>query len=190
MKIAILILAAGTASRMGEIKQLLPYKETFMVDHVIKNAQEVVEDVYVVLGANAEIIEQKLQNNNVKKITNQHYKKGLSSSIICGVKTLLDYDAILICLADQPKIDVAYYKELIAVFKESSDVIVASRYEGFNGVPAIFPKSYYSKLLELNGDKGAKHLLNSKLNFIKTIASSEKLLDIDTPEDYKKLTNL
>ncbi|CAM1344273.1 nucleotidyltransferase family protein [Tenacibaculum amylolyticum] len=190
MKIGVLILAAGTASRMGAIKQLLPYENTFLLGKVIENIQGILlKDIHVVLGANATEIKKALSNYNVTCIENPDYKNGLSTSIVCGVKRLSNYDAILICLADQPKIDSSYFQDLVALYKQNQDCIVTSKYPNKNGVPAIFPKSFYSRLLKLQGDKGAKELLNSELNFIKTITNSEKLLDIDTPEDYEKLTN-
>lgn len=190
MKIGVLILAAGTASRMGVIKQLLPYENTFLLGSVIENIQEVLpEDIHVVLGAKAVEIKKALSNYTVTCHENPDYKNGLSTSIVCGVKALSYYDSILICLADQPKIDSLYFQELITVSQQNQECIIASKYGDKNGVPAIFPKSFYSRLITLQGDKGAKQLLNSELNFIKTISCSEKLLDIDTPEDYEKLTN-
>ncbi|TCI93521.1 nucleotidyltransferase family protein [Tenacibaculum sp. M341] len=188
MKIAVLILAAGSASRMGKIKQLLPYKHTFLLGNIIENALEIVpDDVYVVLGANKNNIQEKLEQYPVTTIVNNNYKLGLSASIVCGVQELLNYDAILVCLGDQPKIDTDYLKEMIELFKKNENGIVASNYGKLNGVPAIFSKSFYSELLNLKGDKGAKMLLNSKDKPVSVYNATDKLLDIDTPEDYKKL---
>ncbi|WP_095073931.1 nucleotidyltransferase family protein [Tenacibaculum jejuense] len=191
MKIAMLVLAAGKASRMGRVKQLLPYKNSSILGTVLESSIKVFnsEDIYVVLGANAQKIKENLQNYTVNYIINEGFASGLSSSICSGVTKLSNYDAILITLGDQPKIDVTYINEMVTLYKKNKECIVASRYDGFNGVPAIFPKTFYPKLLNLTGDKGAKQLLNSELNFIKTVASSGKLLDIDTPEDYQKLIN-
>ncbi len=189
MKTAILILAAGASSRMGSIKQLLPYEQTFILGKVIENSLDTgIEDVYVVLGANSEIINRQLKKYPVTCIQNENYASGLSSSISCGVRTLSDYDAILICLADQPKIDAVYFESMISMFRKHKKYIITSDYQGINGVPAIFPDTIFPQLLKLTGDKGAKQLLNSKLNYTKTLFSSEKLSDIDTPEDYYKLT--
>lgn len=185
-----LILAAGSASRMGKVKQLLSYKDTTILGKVIENGIETftAKDVFVVLGAHAESIKKHLKYE-VNYIVNQQFSLGLSSSIICGVQELLNYDAVLIALGDQPKIDSDYLQTMLNTFKENQANILASDYGIFNGVPAVFPKKYYTNLLQLKGDKGAKQLLNSKLNLIKTIVDSEKLTDIDTPEDYQKLIN-
>ncbi|WP_299675372.1 nucleotidyltransferase family protein [uncultured Tenacibaculum sp.] len=191
MKIAMLVLAAGKASRMGSVKQLLPYKNSSILGTVLESSIKVFnsEDIYVVLGANAQTIKESLRNYTVNYIINEGFASGLSSSIYSGVTKLSNYDAILIALGDQPKIDVTYINEMVTLYQKNKECIVASRYDDFNGVPAIFPKTFYPKLLNLTGDKGAKQLLNSELNFIKTVASSGKLLDIDTPEDYQKLIN-
>jgi len=160
MNIATLILAAGASSRMEQPKQLLPYRHTTLLGHTIQNAlQSQVTNVYVVLGANAKLLQNEVDKFPVK-----------------------------IVLADQPKIDTNYLNQLISEFKDHPNHVIASRYENSNGVPALFPRSTYSKLLKLKGDKGAKHLLNSEDIPIFTMNSYANLLDIDTPEDYKKLT--
>jgi len=189
MNIATLILAAGASSRMEQPKQLLAYRHTTLLGHTIQNAlQSQVDNVYVVLGANAKLLQNEVDKFPVKMILNSNFKDGLSSSIVTGVEQLQDYDAVLIVLADQPKIDASYLNQLISEFKDHPNQVIASRYENSNGVPALFPRSTYSKLLKLKGDKGAKHLLNSEDIPIFTMNSYANLLDIDTPEDYKKLT--
>jgi molybdenum cofactor cytidylyltransferase len=191
MKIAVLILAAGKSSRMGGIKQLLPYKNSTILGTIIENVESVfLSDIYVILGANSEKIAKSLKNYSVHILENDKYASGLSSSIKKGVEMLVDYDAILILLGDQPRIDAAYIQKLQRAFLKDSKRIVASSYHKIAGVPAIFPKTYFKELVKLEGDKGAKDFLNSPLQNINTIEFSEKLIDIDTPEDYKKLMNL
>lgn len=186
MKTAILILAAGSSTRMGKAKQLLPFGKTTLLGLAIENAlQSKVNKVYCVLGANAKAIQKSIGHYPIKIITNSEYHLGLSSSIKAGIEHLKleAYDAILIMLADQPNVDVQYLNQFLIEINEQPTKIIASNYSGSFGVPAIFPKSFYPELQELSGDKGAKTFLNS-LNEDVVKIDSLKLSDIDTPQDY------
>ncbi len=190
--IALLILAAGAASRMGEVKQLLPYKGTTLLEWSIKQAKKsLVKNVFCVLGAHKEIIEKQLVTHTVDIIYNPNYKDGLSTSIVCGIKTIQEkgFDKALIMLADQPSITPTYLNELILNAKNNPTQIIASRYQNTIGVPAIFPKKYFCNLLTLKGDKGAKELLQKEHKNIVAVNSFLNLVDVDTPNDYQHLIN-
>ncbi|CAM1342545.1 nucleotidyltransferase family protein [Tenacibaculum aestuarii] len=189
-KTAILILAAGSASRMGKTKQLLPYKNTTLLEWTIEQAQKsVVKNVFCVLGANKDAIEKQLSTKTVEVIYNPNYKNGLSTSIVKGIEFLLNYnfDSVLIMLADQPHVTSEYLNSLIEVSKNNPSNIIASSYQGSVGVPTIFPKNYFNDLLDLKGDKGAKNFLLQQNNNVIKVNSTQNLLDIDTPEDYQHL---
>ena len=188
-KTAILILAAGTSSRMGAIKQLLPYKNSTLLNWSIEQAkQSKINDVFCILGANKEIIIKEIKHQNINVIFNPNYENGLSSSIVSGINYLVskDFNSVLIMLADQPNIDSIYLNELIKTSEENHSKIIASNYLGKIGVPSIFPRSYFPQLLSLKGDKGAKEFLNEKASEIIKMAPFN-LIDIDTKEDYQNL---
>ncbi len=188
MSVAIVILAAGASTRMGQPKQLLKIGNDTMLERVAKTAlNSDADEVYIVLGANASSIEKELADLPLTIVLNPNYQTGLSSSIVKGVQLLKEFDNILIVLADQPNVSIKYLNGLIKEAHKNPEYIIASDYNGRNGVPAIFPKRYYSSLLALTGDKGAQLLLNSKEVSIKTLKTSVNLLDIDTPEDYNNL---
>lgn len=189
-KTAILILAAGSASRMGKMKQLLPYKSTTLLEWVIQQAQKsIVKNVFCVLGANKDTIEKQLTSNTIKIIYNPNYESGLSTSIVTGIDFLQkhNFDNALIMLADQPHVTYEYLNSLIEVSKKNPSKIITSNYQGSVGVPAIFPKKYFNDLLNLEGDKGAKNFLLQHNSNVLKINSHQNLLDIDTPEDYQHL---
>lgn len=194
MDIAVVILAAGKASRMGSIKQLLPYKNSTLLQYAISQAlNSKTNNVYCVLGANSKIIKEKIQVEHVTLIQNPNWETGLSSSIVSAVNHVKNLEAlpdgVLIMLADQPNIDSNYINELLNLHQKNHKEIVASAYGSINGVPAIFPSKYFKKLLRLKGDKGAKAFLNNNQEYIIrfTSKSTETLNDIDSPEDYQKL---
>lgn len=190
MKTAILILAAGTSSRMGKPKQLLPYKHTTLLGWAIEQAQtSKADEVVCVLGANAQDIERSIKDYKLKIIYNPNYKEGLSSSILSGIKELQHFNTTLIMLADQPNVTSSYLNKLLDASCKNPKVVIASGYGDSAGVPAVFPKKYYPELLQLKGDKGARCLLNRLTPRPIIINTSEKLEDIDTLSDYQTITS-
>lgn len=185
--IAILILAAGSSSRMKIPKQLLPVGNKTLLGLTLENAMNSkANNVHLVLGANSEEIKNSIKDISVNIILNPNHTKGLSTSIVEGVKHIQSkpYDAVVIMLADQPQVDTSYINKLMDTFDENPEHIIASKYSNVFGVPAIFPKSAFEQLLKLKGDKGAKTFLNSEKAKVIAINTTQ-FIDIDTPKDYK-----
>ena len=186
--IAILVLAAGKSSRMKTTKQLLKFNNKFLLDVVLEKSKKLCSDsIFCVLGANSEKIKKNITTKNVHFIINKNYDKGLSTSIVEGVRFIeskhKNLTGILILLADQPKISSQYLRDLIQLFTIHSKKIVASKYNNSIGVPAIFPSSYFSELKCLKGDLGAKKLLKKEINSIIFSNIDTNFVDLDTPED-------
>ena len=183
MKMAALILAAGAASRFGSTKQLVDIKGKPMLQHCIDTAQTVIPDsVYTVLGNQFEMITASICDTRI--IINSDWQKGIGYSIAAGVSALKDkYQGILILLADQPTIKHYHLTQLLQLF--DGDNTVCSYYDGERGVPAIFPKSKYDDLMALQGDRGAKHILQTMDDQLQTLPLAEASIDIDRPEDLE-----
>jgi molybdenum cofactor cytidylyltransferase len=194
--IAVLILAAGASSRMGTTKQLLSWNGTNLLDTTIENALIICPDhVVVVLGANAKEIQAHSDHNkNVQFVFHKNWNFGLGSSISYGVdfiqRSFQNTKAILILLSDQPLIDSEYLGQMIQVYESSGKGIIATKYEKGAGVPAIFDKCYFSNLTQLNKDIGAKQIIRKFKNDTLSLNPSGKTMDIDTLEDYQKLTKI
>jgi molybdenum cofactor cytidylyltransferase len=187
-------MAAGASSRMKGIKQLLPWKNSNFLLETISTAKESNADsVYVVLGANAETIrsECNLQEKDTKVFYNPNWSLGLGNSIAFGVKKLRESsslpDGILICLADQPLLSATYLDLLISNFKKESSKLIVTNYKNRVGVPALFPKLLYPKLVLLKGDQGAKDLLNASYDEMVQLDPGLQSIDIDTTLEYNQL---
>ena len=164
--IAMVILAAGAATRMQAIKQLLPWKKTTLLGNAIEQGlQSNVDKVYVVLGANASKIKKQILNYPIQIIEHKNWQLGIGSSIACAIKYFkenkLNYNSVLITLADQPLINAAYYNLLIAQSLTYKERIIASNIHHKPSVPAIFDAYFFDKLAQLNEDKGAKQLMQA-----------------------------
>ncbi|SDE68396.1 molybdenum cofactor cytidylyltransferase [Pricia antarctica] len=191
-KIAIVILAAGASSRMGEAKQLLPWQDTTLLGNAIRNAKAShANSVTVVLGANAEAIRNEISESQIAIVENRGWASGLGSSIACGTIFLLRKKnkpkGILVMLADQPLIDPAYLNAMMAVFNPRQEMIIATAYEDRAGVPALFSKDYYKKLTNLDDDFGAKKIIDCDKKKVSILNFGKITVDIDTKSDYKKV---
>lgn len=191
-KIAILILAAGEASRMGTPKQLLPWKNTTLLGQVIENAKSTKQgNVFVVLGAYAAEIRKQFSVKDVSYVIHKDWKKGLGSSIAAGVQHIVSYNpgykAVLLLLGDQPFVDAAYLELLISTFRKSDEGIVATGYGQKTGVPAIFDQVYFNRLTSLGGDIGAKHILEERSTEVVSLNANGLTTDVDTMTEYERL---
>ena len=192
-KTAIIILAAGASSRMGKVKQLLPWKHTTLLGNAIEQAlASKAEDVYVVLGANEQVISKEIEKDDITIIHNKNWSLGMGTSIACAVgiidKNPKKYDAVIIILVDQPLIDVSYINKLFNNILEYG--IIASKYKNRVGVPAIFNSKYFNELKELKGDIGARKLIMKYIDEVKTIDAFDKFHDIDSMESYENIYQL
>ncbi|KAA1245953.1 NTP transferase domain-containing protein [Aquimarina sp. RZ0] len=188
-----LILAAGSSSRMGCPKQLLPWKNSsLLVFEIEKSLQLAQVFTVVVLGANFEIIKKEIAHFPIVIIYNQHWKSGMGTSISCGIQYALEKQRyctnVLITLIDQPLIDMEHLDSLMQKSVKHPDKIIATQRKNNFGVPAIFPKRYFKELYNLAEDYGARYLLKQyKDSIVSVVDDYNKTADIDTLEQYTAL---
>ncbi|MFT4830485.1 MAG: molybdenum cofactor cytidylyltransferase [Psychroserpens sp.] len=192
VKIVILILAGGKGSRMGSVKQLLPWKGTTLLENAIEQAKmSKASDVIVVLGAFAAEIRSRIENNDILFIDNKEWASGLGTSISCGVHYVqnnrTNVVGIMVLLADQPLIDTKYINKMLDTFVKKSKGMVTTNYGNREGVPAIFHRKFFPELQALNQDFGAKELIKKHKYLNISLNPEGKGLDVDTFEDYNTL---
>ena len=119
------------------------------------------DHVYVVLGAHRHLLEP--EAGPAKIIINANWQSGMGSSISIAVKELrASYNAILIVLGDQVAIQAKHLEALVNVYKNKKSDLVCSRFNGTLGPPALFAGEKLKMLQALQGDKGAKQLLDNE----------------------------
>ena len=191
-KYAIVILAAGRSARLGSPKQLLTYKGKSFLKHTVDIALETgCRSVFVILGANIELMRKELHNKPVFLVENAGWQEGLASSIRCGLEIIESAqfltDNVIFMLCDQPYVTSSLLMQLIEKNQETGKPIVASSYEDKMGTPALFHKIFFPALLELTGDKGAQQLITANADQVATVQFPEGITDIDTADDYTLL---
>lgn len=188
---AAIILAAGTSSRLGQPKQNLLYQGETLLNRAINTAlQANCNPVIVVLGANADIIDNSNKHDSVKFINNADWQEGMASSIRLAVKEIQDdsrINNVVMLLCDQPFVTPALINDMVQKQQETNKPVVACTYKNTIGVPVLFNRALFAELLLLQGQEGAKKIIsNYKANTIK-IAFEDAGIDIDTMEDYEQL---
>jgi molybdenum cofactor cytidylyltransferase len=187
------ILAAGSASRMGRVKQLLPYRGRTLIEHAIEQAHRAgFAPVVVVLGAQAEAVGQVVSTTLGTPVLNANWASGMGSSIAAGVAGILELApkiaAIAVLLADQPYVLASHLADMSRVFEAGSAPILAASYAGTLGVPALFHQAVFDKLRNLKPDAGARALLRGGADQVHSFELPEAATDIDTPEEFANLT--
>jgi len=191
-KIPILLLAAGSSSRMGQPKQLLPWGEQTLIEHQIQTLLQTGNPVNVVLGSNSNLIIPVIAQYEVDIFINTDWESGMGSSISFGIRQIIqkfpDADGVLITLLDQPLITTSYFEKILNSFQPSSQQILVSRStSGWTGVPVLFDKCYLKELTELSNDEGAKKITKRHEESVILLDGGELLEDMDTPERYQQL---
>ncbi len=184
-----IVLAAGTSSRMGTPKQLLPLDGTPLLVRAVEAAlASPAWPVVVVLGAHAEKIRPVLARLPVLVVENSAWAEGMAASIRTGVTTLRQFsralDGALIALCDQPAFSSDVIAQLVAAQHASGRSIVAARYAGRHGAPALFLREHFPALAALTGEEGARALLNGDPARVASVDLPQLALDLDTPADY------
>ena len=183
------ILAAGASRRMGTPKQLLPLAGKPLLMHAVEAAlASPAWPVVVVVGAQADSIRASLAKLPVIIAENPAWAEGMASSLRAGVMTLHQFsralDAALIALCDQPAFSAEVIAQLVAAQRATGRSIVASRYAGRHGAPALFLREHFSALASLTGEEGARALLNDRPEHVAAVDLAALALDLDTPADY------
>jgi len=191
--IGIVILAAGASTRLGRPKQLLNFEGKTLIKRIADTAISTGLDTVVVLGSNATDIKKEVENLSVEIVINPNWGNGMGSSIKVGLQKSLkiqpDLSGVILLLCDQPFITKDTISCLLKTKSESAKSIVACRYGDTIGTPAFFTNEIFEELLNLEDNTGAKPLIEKyKDTNISLLSAPEAAFDIDTQEDFLRLT--
>ena len=192
LRFGVVLLAAGASTRMGTPTQLLELAgQPLLVRAVEAALASPAWPVVVVLGAHAEKIRPTLARLPVLTTENPAWAEGMASSIRAGVTTLQQFsrrlDAALIALCDQPAFSAATIAQLVAAQRSTGRSIVAARYSGRHGAPAVFLREHFDTLIHLTGEEGARTLLNGDPGRVAAVDLPALAVDLDTPADFAAL---
>jgi len=188
-----IVLAAGESRRFGKPKQLITWDGQPLVRRAVVCALDAgLSPVLVVVGAYEELVVGAVHELPIQIVHNPGWQEGQASSIRAGVRELpTNSGSVVFILADQPFIPPVLVRSLVEKHAETLAPIVAPRCAGQRANPVLFDKQTFSALLQLQGDTGGRSLLRDAQNYPTTWVDWDDpsiLLDVDTPEDFQRLT--
>jgi len=189
-KLVTVILAAGQARRMGEGGPHKLLAEFGGVPLIRRSVMTAIDSrsasVIVVTGHRKSEIESALSGLDVTIAHNPDYASGMASSLATGfsVEHARDADGILVMLADMPGVSSDDLDKLMAAFRQSGgQSIIRAVSRGKRGNPVILPKSLFDAVLRLEGDVGARQIIEtSGVPVVDIDIGDAAHLDVDTPE--------
>lgn len=187
--IAGVLLAAGGARRFGSQKLVATFAGVPLVRHAAEALSRATDSLLVVVGRDADAVRASLRGIDAVIVENTDWGTGLASSIRCGVAGVpTDTEAIVVALGDQPGIGSAVIERLIARWRESGLPIAAVRYQGQRGHPVLFDRSLFPEIAMLEGDVGARGLIDLSPDRVTYVDVDEPMpVDVDTRRDLDAL---
>jgi len=190
-RIAAVILAAGSSSRLGEPKQLLDLGGRPVLAHTLAAVRRTaLAPIYVVLGHAAAEIEQRVDLRDVQTIHNPDYLTGQSSSVRVALDAVpSDVDAVVFILGDQPLVEPAVIDRLAYAYRTENAPIIQPNYREGRGNPVLIARSLFNELAEVIGDTGARPLIQRHRDAVFLVDATEfdRPDDIDTLDDYERI---
>jgi molybdenum cofactor cytidylyltransferase len=189
-KTAIIVLAAGNSSRLGEPKQLLFYQNKTLLQHILNEAKNAnLDPVICVTGYKADRIAETITDTGITIVYNKQWPEGMGTGISTGIKQLLNtaVESVILAVSDQPHVTADLFRTMVGNMDESKKGIVACSYAGTLGTPVLFKKEYFNQLILLNGQEGAKNIVKANLSDVRELEFENGRVDIDTKQDYENL---
>lgn len=192
MSTAAVVLAAGGSRRLGRTKQLESWGRSNLLGHVVSRTFEFpVDEVWVVLGHEAEQILDDTDLGEAYVVENLEWEEGIASSLRVALDALTRLsrcDQALIVIGDQPEVPVDTVTELLESHARSGKPVSIPKYRYSWGNPVVVHRSLWARLMSLEGDEGAKRLWQAHPEWVNEVWFSESApRDVDTESDVDEL---
>ncbi len=190
MRIVGIVLAAGSGSRMGRPKQLLPVGGVPMVARVVADAVAAdLDDVVVVTGHHGEDVEAVLTGRVVTVARNPDPERGNLSSLRVGLEAAGPADAIVLLLGDMPDVGVEVIDAMVRRWRDERCWAAVAEYRGRRAHPLVLSAAALEGLHRLSGPKPLWRYLGEEApeTVVAVPFDRRPPADVDTPQDYARL---
>ncbi len=188
-RIAGVVLAAGTSSRLGANKLLWRLDAEPLVRRAARQAAEAgLAPVIVVVGHEAELVAAALDGLAVETIVNPAYRAGMHGSLQTGIGRVPgDCIAAVVLLGDMPHVSVAMIEALAERFRRGTEPLILSLYGKVQAPPTLYARSLFPALAEAGTGGGREVVLAHRGEAAETHWPEALLADVDRPEDAARL---
>jgi molybdenum cofactor cytidylyltransferase len=191
--IAVILLAAGPSSRLGQAKQLVQYKGQSLVRKSVRLLQSLEpREIIVVTGCESERVEQEIADLPVEVIYNRRWEQGMGASIACGARQASkSVDGVLLMVCDQWLLEADDLSRLISAWlSDISRIYVACWFEAkahVSGPPVLFPRKLVRELQYVHENRGARQVIDQHMDMVEFVSMENAAFDVDRPEDLEEL---
>jgi molybdenum cofactor cytidylyltransferase len=189
-RVVAVLLAAGTSSRMGDFKQLMPYRGRTIVEACVETLLETsADETVVVVGHRGDEVAAAVARHPVRVVQNDAYLDGMSTSAKAGVRAAEGADAVMISLCDQPHIPARVFDAVLEAYRATGARVVVPAFAGDTGHPVVFDLSLRDEMLAVDGAQGLRSVTYAHRDEVLRVPVDTVgiLDDIDTPDDYDRL---
>jgi len=189
-----ILLAAGRGQRFGSRpnKLLAPLANGTPIGvAAARNMLATLDILYAVIAPGDEALAETLAATGAQLVINPHAERGMGASLASGVAAGAAAQAWLVGLADMPWIQPASVAALVTALREGA-TLVAPAYRGRRGHPVGFGAAWREALLQLDGDSGARGLLDQHGARLQLIEVDDPgiLMDVDRQDDLEQAVAL
>lgn len=169
----------------------LPWADTTVIGQVVKTISAAgVAEIVVVTGGAHQAVEAALHGFPARLLYNPHYADDeMARSVQIGLGALNnDIEAALIALGDQPQLEIAVVKGVIAAYYEENTSVVVPSYQRRRGHPWLVARSLWPMLMDLKPPETLRDFLEviREDTYFLEVDTDTILQDLDTPDDYKR----
>jgi molybdenum cofactor cytidylyltransferase len=194
-KVAGVVLAAGSSTRMGKNKLLFDLDGEPVVRRAVHRATTAgLDPVIVVLGYEAELVRRELGGLDppCHIVVNSDYELGINSSLKTGIAALpATAVAVVVMLADMPLVTAEMIATLVTRYRASYAPLVISDYEGVNAPPMLYDRVLFEELRVMEGEGCGRQVVRRHRTSAVVVAwPVAALTDLDVPADYERVRSL
>ena len=177
-----ILLAAGSSTRFGDNKLL----HKIDAKPVIAYSAEALRccDRIIAVVREDPALQAVMNELDIKYVINRQAERGMGHSIACAVNASQDSDGWCLLPADMPYIKPSTTQRLIAALANDAE-LAAPYYRGRRGHPVAISNRFARHLSALDGDTGARHIIERNIGLMTSIDCDDSgvLIDIDVPAD-------
>ena len=193
-KVSALILAAGYSSRMGTLKALLPFDGEPAIERLIKCFYSAgIEDIFVVVGHQADKIKEAVKKYNVNCVYNAYYDEGMFTSVQIGIHAIAQRSFLgtFLMPVDHPLIQPFTLETMLERFYKGCSKIIYPCYQVIKGHPPLFSSDIFKEIFQYKGNEGLRGVLAMHQHEAELVETGNPtcLMDMDTNEDYLQALN-
>jgi len=191
--LAVLLLAGGPSTRLGQPKQLVQVGGECLVRRSARLLLSLrPAPLIVVTGCEASRVEAELDGLPLEVVYNRDWAQGMGASINAGARTLpLGPQGVLVAVCDQWRVESAdlacladhWFSDIsricVAVWKEEEALV--------SGPPVIFPRKLIPELKSMQANRGARQLIDRHVDLVEYVDMQNAAFDLDRPEDLARL---